>query len=313
MKYLAMIATSSLLFACGREDHSGVEADLGTDTEPQDTRTVDDTRPAEDTHPADDSTGPGVGEIELLTDPPLPPPPEGEELPIEVVRTFDCVPEGVGAELALTEVIGDPGAVVAIRPSAASECQYDVFYKRKDGTEQKLSQRPSGYIFAAGLRTADGTTVVCINDLAHRAEGGRRFVDTVKIECSVGTRDTFTPLTPVVVPDGAWAAWIRTLAAKDGEGQTFSLRYVRDFSFQFFNLSDNGRPATDGVYEATLKVDGRGGLSTGGNAIKVETRTNPLAEMPVEQWAPTEAEKSELEGIIDFSDGPCPEGCPVTP
>jgi len=41
------------------------------------------------------------------------------------------------------------------------------------------------------------------------------------------------------------------------EASTYRVVWIRDFSFQFMNMSDAGRPATDGTYETTFTLQGQ--------------------------------------------------------
>lgn len=266
------------------------------------------------TQTVSDVTPPPPDGLPIYTEPTEPAPAPGEELPIEVVRTFTCVPEGVGAELVVAEVVGAPGERVLIRPVAAEACRYDLIHRASDGAERVLSELPGGYLFAAALRTDDGVTVVCANNIAHRAEGagGLRYVDGVGIACAAAGADgVFGRLRAVVAPGPDWAAWLRNLAAVDDAPRRFALRYVRDSSFHFFNLSDNGRPPTDGVFEVAFEVNSAAGIHPlGGPPLLVDQRTNPLVGLAIEEWTPTEADEAAYGEFIDFSDGPCPEGCP---
>jgi hypothetical protein len=226
----------------------------------------------------------------------------------------------------VASVTGDPGAVVFIRPGGlalnvpgvpdgapwAADCKYQLLHRAPDGAETPLALTPSGFLFVAAFRTRGGADVVCVNDLRHSdGGGGERHLDAVVIACAARPPGgAFGPLTQVVVPDGAWAAWLRTLAERDGADGRLALRYVRDFSFQFMNMSDTGRPETDGVYELGLRLGADGSLTAEpGAPAKVSARTNPLAEAPVEPWRPDRTDEGQLREVFDFGEGACVEGC----
>jgi hypothetical protein len=287
--------------------------------------------PADASSPAPDAE-PAPDDLVIHTGPTPAPPAAGEELPIEVVRTFTCRHDQVLSERVLAAVAGEAGAVVLIRPGDARlseppssgqaptpqpDCQYQLVFRAADGDEQLLGPTPDGYLFAAALRTSAGLGLLCVNAIRHTSLGGLdRHIEAVELRCSAspGFSEPFGPLTPVVSPDGDWAPWLRTLSAIDspsGAGKSFSLRYVRDFSFQFFNLSDRGRPATDGLYELLLEVSSAGALiSPLGAPSRLDARTNPLSDIPIEPWRPSDAERVRLDPVFRFSNRTCLDGCP---
>ncbi len=248
------------------------------------------------------------------------PPAAIEELPVEVVRVFDCIPEGVGDRLGLTDLTGGPVGEIAIRPHDRAECQYHV-YADVGGQEVRLSAVPSGYLFAQGHQVSD-LAIVCVNDIQHsRAPNGRRTIDAVRIACAVATDGVFTALADVVAPatepptdrrrpsaEGGFAPWIRVIEA-DAEG--WAMSYIRDSTFQFMNLSDNGRPAEDGVFRVEIRSSSPQSGIVVGATDKITSITNPASGAPAEPWVPSDEERLQLEGVVSFDDGPCPTGCPV--
>ncbi len=306
----------------------GVMAGSACAPEPQRGASDDASQPPSDMAGSgdDDAAMPPPLDVRIHTEPVPAPPPPGEELPVAVVRTFRCEPAGVGSELVVAAVTGDPGAVIVIRPGGlalnvpgvpdgtpwAPDCRYQLLYRAADGAETVLAQTPSGFLFAAALKTRGGADVVCVNDLRHSEGGaGGRHIDAVTIACTARARGgTFGALASVVVPDGDWAAWLRTLAERDDADGQLALRYVRDFSFQFMNMSDAGRPATDGIFELGLRLGADGILAVApGVPAKVGARTNPLAEAPVEGWRPDRTDRGRLREVFGFDDDLCLEGC----
>lgn len=315
--FTACVAGSILAFAvgCGGDTQQG-----GADTRAGDTLAppADTAVAAQETTVAVETTVTQVndvhidGQIQIVDEPVGDPIPAGQELPVEVVRNFECLEQNVGAELVVAPVVGADGDVLAIRPSGVAGCQYTLVYKAADGTVTPLSTSGSGYLFAAGVREGT-TTIVCGSNIHHRAEGAgaTRYVEAVTIDCTVKTgAGGFGPLTPVIVPDTAWAAWIRALEPNAAHAGSFRLRYVRDFTFHIFNLSDNGRPGTDGIYEVVVTIDGT--RPHADVAAKMSDKTNPLAGgTPFEEWKPSDEDKAMMSDFIDFSEGPCPNGCPA--
>jgi len=218
------------------------------------------------------------------------------ERPVEVLRQFSCLEDAVGAQMTLAQVGGSPSEALIIRPSTGSPCQFTFSHRGPSG-ERLLSNR-GGYLITASARFSSGALLVCAANVAHHPVGdGVHAVDDVPIECAFETTAGWTSFTQVIFPSGAWAAWPRSVR-EDGGGW-YTLTYVRDFSFQFANLSDGGRPATDGVYEVSLRPSG--GRILFGAPIKVSSDTNPLAAGQAGMWEPTDAEREAHGDLIDFS------------
>jgi len=261
---------------------------------------------ADGTDGTDGTTG---GGIPVVDEPTIEPPPVGTELPAVVVRGFQCTPAGVGEWLTVAKVQGTETDVIGIRPKDGPQCQYDVLYRAKDGTEYPLSSTLSGYLFTVARR--DGAQrIVCISDLQHSDAGsGQRQIDRVVIHCAAHTGADWIPLVEVVAPDGEWAAWVRTVEPTEVSGR-YVLRYARDFTYQVMNLTDNGRPPTDGIYEVELQVGSE--TITVGPAVKVSDKTHPATTVDsFQKWEPSDSDKDDYSEFIDFSDGPCPQGCPI--
>jgi hypothetical protein len=67
-----------------------------------------------------------------------------------------------------------------------------------------------------------------------------------------GTLTSFSVSTLAVPPATDWAAWGREFKPHPTRANAYVLEWAYDFTFQFFNMSDNGRPSTDGLYETVL-------------------------------------------------------------
>jgi hypothetical protein len=237
-----------------------------------------------------------------------PPPPETvepaaaqlDELSIEPVREFECLDVPGGTMVVDDALPGSPGSVLELL-AIGGPCRFHLVHRDGGGRETQLSTTPGGYLLTAGAGGDDGSAIVCASNIAHRAIAGSvHAIDAVTIECAARTGGRFGRLLPVVVPDGAWAAWPREVRAAGGG--RFVLRYARDFSFQFLNMSDRGRPPEDGLYEIELVATGDR-LTAIAPAAMVDGRQNPLRDTEVVSWTPTSEEMEELAGLIDF-------GCP---
>jgi len=290
----------NLLVALGVVGAGACSGELPVDAVPDDATVSSRDTGARPPADADAATRPAPGDADTPSDTAEPPPLEpGAERPVEVVRTFHCAPEGVGAELVVGRVEGTDDLLV-LRPAPAT-CAFHLYHRRqRDGHETRLSgDGGSGWLFAAGVTLPDGRVVVCANDVHHVADvaSGGRWVAEVTLACATTRADgSFGPMRAVVVPGGEWAAWLRALEV-DASGEAVVLSWARDFSYQFMNLSDAGRPAEDGVYRTivTLGADG----PAAGEATRIASRVNPLAEAGLTPWEPSESERAELRALTE--------------
>jgi len=217
-------------------------------------------------------------------------------------RLFQCDPSAVGSELEVGDPEG-PGSIV-IRP-AADACDYDLFYVDGSG-EVQLNASAAGFLTASATQTDNGELVVCATRIDHHADPtavlgpdddpalALHNMDDVFVECS--RRDAFGSWSGpelVVTPGNDWAAWLQEVRIDD-EGSVH-VDYTRDSTFQFLNLTNSGRPASDGVYSAVLD----GGL---GVTATQTVRDDVHDGGEVDTWVPTEEERDALEDIIDFGD-----------
>lgn len=217
------------------------------------------------------------------------------------MRLFECRQDAMPPELPVASVSG-PSAQVLIRASGTGPCLFDLLVREPGREDVVLSASPGGYLLTVAARLDGGTLVVCASRTDHTPLGqGFHRVDAVTVECGRVGDGAPDLLAPVVVPEGDYAAWVRDLAP-DGAGAV--LTWARDFSFQFLNLTDAGRPAEDGIYRTELSGGAKPGATTIVSAVQ-----NPLAESVASGWEPTQEEKEDMAGTIDFDPGPCTAGC----
>ena len=189
--------------------------------------------------------------------------------------------------LQLSAIDGGSG-VIALRP-AAEPCTFDLMYA-EDDAQDVISAVPGGYLLSMGAE-ADGQRVVCASRIEHRAtdDGGRpdvagdrvqRETTGVALQCAAWTDGVWGPLQTLIEPSLDWAPWVLGVEA-NGDG-AFRVRYDRDFSFQFMNLTQAGRPDEDGTYAIDLQV-GDDGLMVASAAERV---ANDVAGAPADQVDP---------------------------
>jgi len=216
---------------------------------------------------------------------------------------FQCDPSWVGPEQEIGDTAG-PGSVV-VRPSA-NACDYNLYYV--DGTgETQLSTSPAGFLTASAIETQAGELVVCATRIDHHADPAAEyaahddpalplhFMDEVAVECSRrNALGLWSQPELVVAPGSAWAAWLQEVRLDD-EG-TVHVDYTRDSTFQFLNLTNNGRPSDDGIFSAELEGGGLGVTGT-------ETLRSDVHDAgEIDTWIPTEDEQDALEDVIDFGE-----------
>lgn len=185
-----------------------------------------------------------------------PPPRTG----LEVVREFTCVPPSSNDDDVLFSLEGRSTESVAIRPQG-SNCQFALILKRPS-RDLVLTNRPGGYL----LGVSDGQPgrgALCVSNIVHGIDTAASNVAStsmahriqrVDLECSVElAADQWSPLFTIVQGGSDFAAWPSWVTFDDSRKQWVA-GWVRDFSFQFLNISDRGRPETDGVYETSFTI-----------------------------------------------------------
>lgn len=215
------------------------------------------------------------------------------EITVERIREFVCDMSAIGnqADIAMVEN-GEMGEAVFIRP-ADQECRFHLLHRSGSGSETQLTSSPGGYQIAqAAVLDNNGLRAICASDAEHTAvtdgEPNERRVQTVAIHCWVGDTGSFKPGVTVVGKDPEYAAWIARVEAHPKEVSTYRVVWVRDFSFQFLNMSDAGRPETDGTYETTFTLQGK--KLVVGATTKLADTTMYGSTVTFEPWEPTPEE-----------------------
>lgn len=230
---------------------------------------------------------------------PLDPPATGE-LPVSPLRRFTCNAGAVSNAEPIADVAGTTDEALIIKPVGAP-CAFDLVY-RAGTNDSPLSVQPAAYLIAVSRRFVDGVRVACASEVIHTPTPGsatEREVGDVNIRCWASATTSFTATTLAVQGGSDWAAWARALEPSATQSGVYKLTWARDFTFQFLNMSDQGRPSTDGVYEVELTWNGT--TLVAGPTVKVSSRTNPFAGAPPGEWIPTAQEVRELGGIIPFA------------
>lgn len=208
--------------------------------------------------------------------------------PLEVVKEFSCSPEFNDLDQPVAEVAGTSDRIFIA--AATEPCQFDLVYRPQTGPEVTLSPVPSGYLVVAG---AD--RVVCASPIAHgpvAAGDDQHDIYGVRLECALKATDgTWQPMQTVADPSGAWSPWVTSVIREDAT--TYTVRYLRDFSFQFINANNEGRPPEDGTYEQTLEIR-RGVLVASGPPVKVSSDfTDTSMEDPTPNCSPGEIDPDD--------------------
>ena len=213
---------------------------------------------------------------------------------------FTCDTSAVTAETTLRAVAGAAGETLAIAPTKES-CRYDLFYKDAHNGRRKISEESAFQAITHAERFTDTaqrqTTVVCISPIRHHqaATGStisghaNRTIDGVQLSCTVqrgagwamkSGDDGWSKLQRLVDGGHDYAPWVVNViaaplppAGHEGEHESgddrrgplaaFTATWVRDSTFQFFNFSDAGRPASDGVFQTSFTVDSQGKIEVG--------------------------------------------------
>lgn len=230
--------------------------------------------------------------------------PGSGDLPIEVVRSFVCEPPPA-AELEVLELDGER---LLLQPTSLTPCSYLLVHRDDAGVDELLTPTPSGYLMA-GLARASGAAVACASNVIHTPEPGGplngRVAQSVSITCFLEVNGVWSPGVEVVAPAPASAAWVVEVSAIPNMSGAFAVTWVRDSTFQFFNVSDLGRPPTDGVWSTPLAVTGTT-LTPG-----TPTHVSPSVRLDATQaeWEPGAPEHARYGELMDLDAGPCVTGC----
>jgi hypothetical protein len=204
--------------------------------------------------------------------------------------TFSCDPTAVTGTATLRKVDGAPGDQIVLKATGAP-CRYHLLYQSSSG-DSMLSHAPAMYLLSDARVVADAvhpkTTLVCASAIHHGAHRSKskvagqenRQITGVALDCAA-LRDGHWSQTNTVVSGGVeYAAWVIAVGADASDADRFKVRWVRDSTFQPFNMVDKGRPATDGVYETTFDlVQGRGPIAS--STIKLSDRIVTASERPI--------------------------------
>lgn len=231
------------------------------------------------------------------------------ELPIAVSRAFHCNQAAVGASLPIADVAGAPGEALVIAPAGASPCTFHLAHRSDAGVDTPLSSSPGGFLLGAAA-SLGGVTMACVSDVVHQPAPGAsptaREVVEVPIRCWANAGAGWTLALDAVPGTSQAAAWVHSLEAVPNTSGAFTLSFVRDSTFQFLNLSDFGRPASDGLHAVPLSLGGNAVLA--GAATQVSSSVH-VGASTVTASVPTADDEAHLEGLADFDAGACAQGC----
>jgi len=223
------------------------------------------------------------------------------DLPVVRIREFRCNEGAVSDGAEIGAIVGEPGAGLMISP--AGGCTFGLAYRSSTGTPLSLSTSPRGYLLGQGARAASGVTLACASVVVHAPTAVSGVLETqgVELECFAIRPDESVASVVAVPVNGEYAAWVASVTASTGVAGRFVVEWVRDFSFQFLNISDEGRPATDGVYATEIELNGDQ-LTVGATSL-VSSSTKP-EDQPAEPWVPSDEEKARFGPHMVLPDGP---------
>ncbi len=231
------------------------------------------------------------------------------DLPIERVRGFTCDEAAAAASPEVSDVAGAAGELLFITPSGTAPCTFHLAHRGDGGVETRLSVSPSGYLVASAAAAA-GLTMACASDAMHYAVPGgpatAREVHQVPIRCWASAGTTWTQPLEVVAADLNHAAWVVSVVPEPATSGAFTLTFTRDSTFQFLNLSDFGRPGTDGTWSVPLTLVGNSVVAGAATQLSPSVHSSPANSTA---WEPTPAEQAHYAGLMDFDAGPCAGGC----
>lgn len=200
--------------------------------------------------------------------------------------TFECDPAMDGTTVAWA---ADDGSSRVHLETTSQACRFHLVFER-DGMRERISTAAGGYLLPVAAFRPDGDGVVCASDVVHRqVSGSAHEIRRVQLSCAWRLGGVWTPLTPILEPL-EWAPWPRAITLHPDD--TLELVYVHDFSFQFFNINDAGRPETDGTY--ALRYD----LRTQTVLDDTQQSTRVTEEAFQAPWEPSPERIAELNDAV---------------
>jgi hypothetical protein len=200
---------------------------------------------------------------------------------------FRCDPSQLRADSLLVAVQnGAPGQGLYLRPhhrekNAASAdvdnvCEYDVFYKDGREIDLLISDEPAMYSVAYAQAFPRRRSVVwCFSREKHKMRAGQndkleRQTEKVTLLCGGIVGGKLIQAKKVVEGKGpgkrdngkvaadTYAAWVTAVDVNLQNPSGYMVSWMRDSTFQFLNLSNEGRPGTDGAYQSRFTMDKNG-------------------------------------------------------
>ena len=116
-----------------------------------------------------------------------------------------------------------------------------------------------GMVALAGGENVGTSLVVCLSNERHSQSPGstsvlQRYSDGVQLECAVRAGSTWSTTSAVVPASADYAAWLVAIQPDATATDRLTVRWFRGSYFQFLHMVQEGRPATDGIYDTELTV-----------------------------------------------------------
>ncbi len=229
-------------------------------------------------------------------------------------KQFTCVTDAVQQLTDIKAVEGTANDSLAVAPTKEA-CRFDLVY-RTPGRSAKISgDKPGGYLMAVGGQAGNGQRIVCASNIDHKRASklnGNRAehqIRGVSIECASYDGSRWSPMRKIVDGGSKWAGWVLSVRPSS-TGSRYLMRYTRDFSFQFMNVGDVGRPETDGIYDVFLEIGPNGPEVV--REQRYSNLTSPPETIGSQPWEPTIDDINRHPGLApDNGRCPAPGGCPV--
>ena len=173
----------------------------------------------------------------------------------------------------------DAGPEILRLVPTGEPCMFRLEYVDAAGVAIPLGD-PGAYL--AGQMVRDGQrTAACVTSISHEAapmaDGAdpdgvmlRRRTTGVSAMCAVREAEAWSEFFAVQPETLAFAAWVTDLAVTPDGG--YRLSYLRDSTLNPFNITADGRPPEDGLYDLVFRRDGAGQLQLG-DAVRMDGLT----------------------------------------
>ena len=243
------------------------------------------------------------------------------DIPLTAVKAFICSHDGSTADVFLGELLKMSGEKVSDLKLRASEVECKFRLVEGNGPNATLiNSEPMAPALVEGRVFADSTAILCFSDVQHEQPEQVKndpslprvhLITGVVLACVGRVDGVWGEVASLMDTQETWAGWIKGLEPHPDDAGALVLTYARDFTFNFLNYANAGRPESDGTYQLVVRLAESGKVEADAAPIKISDKVAETDEVELGEYAPTAEEREEFgEFLAKEGDCPPPNGCP---